>query len=433
MSLIRTAAARLRRDHGQTLVTFVFFLIVLVLFVGLVIDVGFAYVTRASLSKAVDAACLTGARNLSSGQSQAEELAKAAFSANYPQSGRDVAKPDLQVKFSEDANNNTLINVSAKTTISTFFIRILPQWKSLTVSSTGQAVRTKVVMMLVLDRSGSMLPVPTGNDGSAKLPQAVSDFIDQFSDETDEAGVSSFGSYATQDVLLEQPFKDDVKNAVKNWPSRCGGRTFAEGGLNFAQSAFASEPAVSGAAVARVVVFFTDGYANTFQDNRNFTSCFGSQPVNFGASDGSVEVPPNYRGSFVDPVTGQTLKIGSTSCLSLNLDTMLPPCCPVTTFISIQGGSKDVNWTNVWTEGRLHALHTAELLRTDRDHPATIYAIGLGNALDRDFLKEVANDPSGANFDPHQPEGVAVFAATAEDLNAVFQSIASKILLRLTH
>src|SRR5437773_10073053 len=129
MSLFHRRAARLRRDRGQTLLLFVFFMVALILFVGLGIDVGFAYVTRASLSKAVDAASLTGARTLS------VPLAKAAFHANYPQSGRDVADPVPEVTFSKDEDNNTLINVSATATISTYFIRILPLWTTLTVSS----------------------------------------------------------------------------------------------------------------------------------------------------------------------------------------------------------------------------------------------------------------------------------------------------------
>ena len=54
------------RESGQTLILFTLFIIVLILFVGLGIDLGFAYITRAQLSKAVDAACLTGIRNYNS-------------------------------------------------------------------------------------------------------------------------------------------------------------------------------------------------------------------------------------------------------------------------------------------------------------------------------------------------------------------------------
>src|SRR5437016_7560742 len=130
MSSIRTAAARLPRNQGQTLVTFAMFLLVLVLFVGLAIDLGFAYVTRASLSKAVDAASLTGARNLSLGDAQATALALATLYANYPQTGRDVAwPPPTNVSF-EDSGGSTLVNVSSRTSIHTYFIGVLPKWKT---------------------------------------------------------------------------------------------------------------------------------------------------------------------------------------------------------------------------------------------------------------------------------------------------------------
>ena len=44
-------------NRSQTLILFVLFMFMLILFVGLGIDLGFAYITRARLSKAVDAAC----------------------------------------------------------------------------------------------------------------------------------------------------------------------------------------------------------------------------------------------------------------------------------------------------------------------------------------------------------------------------------------
>ena len=48
------------REKGQTLLMFVFFMVVLIVFIGLGIDLGFAYITKAELSKGVDAAALAG-------------------------------------------------------------------------------------------------------------------------------------------------------------------------------------------------------------------------------------------------------------------------------------------------------------------------------------------------------------------------------------
>ncbi len=54
----RFHSARYGHNDGQALILFLFFSIVLILFVGLGLDLGFAYVTKAQLSKAIDAASL---------------------------------------------------------------------------------------------------------------------------------------------------------------------------------------------------------------------------------------------------------------------------------------------------------------------------------------------------------------------------------------
>ena len=73
------------------------------------------------------------------------------------------------------------------------------------------------------------------------------------------------------------------------------------------------------------------------------------------------------------------------------------------------------------------------------ENPATyVYAIGLGKTVDQDFLKQIANDPSSPSYNPGQPAGLAVFvpdcpsSTCTDNLQQVFQTIAAKILLRLT-
>jgi Flp pilus assembly protein TadG len=436
MSFIRMAVARLQRKQGQTLVTFAVFAVALVLFLGLAIDLGFAYLTRASLSKAVDAAALTGARNLSL------DAAKAAFFANYGQSGRDIAPPNPPlIGFSKDEHNNTLISVSASTVINTFFIRVLPQWKTLTVSASGQALRTKLLLMLVLDRSGSM----KFNSGADALPDGVSAFIGNFDEQLDRdrAGLASFASNATTNndphsayVPIERPFKTDIINAANRWtePQFVIGRTFIDGGLMLATNAFKNVALVEGENVIRVVVLFTDGYANVFQDTFN---CGTPRLLNLGTSHENPNPDDKFKSGYLtDPENDDPES--SLQCFFANLDTMVPPCssCSVATFTSIdpQQSNKSVNVFNVWNEGRIRALQTAKQMRTDQQRPITIYAIGYG-AVDRVFLKTITNDKntiSGSEYDELQPSGIALFVNAGDDLKPVFQAIASDILLRLT-
>ena len=62
----------------------------------------------------------------------------------------------------------------------------------------------------------------------------------------------------------------------------------------------------------------------------------------------------------------------------------------------------------------------------------TIYSIGLGDKINEAYLLDLANDPAAATYNSSQPQGEAIFAPDASQLNAVFQTIASKVLLRLS-
>ena len=55
-------------EEGQILIVLAIGGLVLILFMGLAVDGGMAYITKAKLSKAVDAACLTGMKALPQGQ-----------------------------------------------------------------------------------------------------------------------------------------------------------------------------------------------------------------------------------------------------------------------------------------------------------------------------------------------------------------------------
>jgi uncharacterized membrane protein len=169
-------ARRTKNQRGQTLPLLALLLVVLILFIGLAIDFGFAYVTKANLSKAVDAAALAGIRSVATqGDTQAKAVAANAFILNYGSPGRDTSAsaPIPKLNFvPDDIADDTCpveakcLNVDATATINTFFLRILPQWATLNVSAHAQAKRSPVVMSLVLDRSGSM----QDNGGWSALP-----------------------------------------------------------------------------------------------------------------------------------------------------------------------------------------------------------------------------------------------------------------------
>jgi hypothetical protein len=266
--------------------------------------------------------------------------------------------------------------------------------------------RLPVIMTLVLDRSGSMFcPPPCGSGGAFGLSGIMSNFLGFFDDNIDKVAMSSFGSTATLDVPMEQPFTSAIETAANAMVF--GGRTFAEGGLMIGFNQVNNTPVPMGETVTKVIVFFTDGYANTFQTN---FSCRVA-PINLGQSDpsfgGSGGAPWGYE--FMDPAGG------------------VDPSCNSTTFPSIDGTTKTISSLNqnVWNEGQLHALSVANQIRSAN---IVIYSIGIGDGLSQDFLRNVANDPAGSAYDPGQISGEAVFASDASQLEAAFEAIATKVL-----
>ena len=408
-------------DRGQIIVLLAICLTVMLLFLALSVDVGFAYVTKAKLSRAVDAACLEAMKNLSQGQAMARTLAQNTFNANYPTSSLDANAPLLTINFTTDAFGQTMVNVSATATIKTFFIRLMPQYATLTVSNSAEATRGKLIMTLVLDRSGSM----NNNGGSTALPPAVTTFVNYFDDANDEVAMVSYASNAGVDVAIDYNFKTPITNAVK--AMKFGGGTFGPGGLTLAKAQNDSVPVQPGQNAVKVIVYFTDGYVNEIQDTFN---CPAAKLINYGGYDSGSSV------DFFDPTNGTDWG-GVNSKGYPPYDSKPDYCTGVTTFTSaIDGSKKTFTRTNVTADASYRALQTATAMRTE--NPGMyIYAIGLGNNVDQTFLKQIANDPGSPTYNPNQPVGMAAFASNCpssqctSELQQVFQTIAARILLRL--
>ena len=158
-----------KKERGQIFALIAVLIGVLMLFVGLAIDLGQAYVTKTTLSKAVDAATLAAMRNLNLGQSTAAADAVAAFNANYqsvPGLGTVPTPTVTWFTSSPCISGNTCVTISASSTINTYFIRFFgSQFATLNISDSATAQRNPLVMSLVLDRSGSM----SSNGGAARI------------------------------------------------------------------------------------------------------------------------------------------------------------------------------------------------------------------------------------------------------------------------
>ena len=389
------------KESGQILVLFALLLPLLLTFVGLGIDFGFAFLTKAELSKASDAVALEVMRNLGRGETEATAIGNSVFTLNYnAASPLNASTPSASITYSSDAYGDPIVNVTDTATIHTFFIRVAG-FSTLTVNSSSQAIRPPVLLSLVLDKSGSM----NDNGGATALAPSVQDFLGYFIEGTDRLGEISFSSIATQDVAISQTFHTPIQNSLNRMTF--GGATFAQGGLLDAQSQVTGVSNPPPQAV-QVVVFFTDGWANT--NNDNLASCGN---VNYGGCS-PVEQSVGWCSgvSYLSPTNGNSVS------------------CSARTFpVQDPGLSNAMNISDISTDAKYRAV---QLANTMRAQGITVYSIGLGDKIDETYLQELANDPASPEYDANEPSGLAEFAPSASDLDTAFQTIASKIVLRLT-
>jgi Flp pilus assembly protein TadG len=401
-----------------------------VLFLGLAIDGGLAYLKRAQLAKAVDAATLTGMRNYALGQTAAKALAQNTFTANYGSTVGDAngpnglsGSPSFSSNFTTDAAGNLYFTANASTTINTYFMRYFPQFSTVTVSNSAQVARDRLIMTLVLDKSGSM----NFNGGCAALPPALADFIGHFDNTIDSISVVTFSTLVSTDVPMQTGGFDapitsliDSMNCVT--PGTPGGffdgGTFSFGGLQASVPQETSLTIPPGQNAVKVVVFLTDGWANSIQDV--LPSC-QSTAVDYGGC-APLEDQLGWCGfpNFWDPNTGKGVN------------------CNVSTFPAQQpGNSGQFTEMNVSNDAMYRAEQVALSLRLQTP-PTFVYSVGVGNLINQDFLYQVANDPNSSTYNNALPTGVTYFvpdcpsATCASEMDAAFQSLASRILLRLT-
>ncbi len=411
-----------KNERGQILILLACVMVGLLLCSALAVDIGFAYVTKARLVKAVDAACLSGMSSLAQGQTTAQTIATNSFTANYAVSGLDYSTPSVNVGFSSSAGQE-VVNVTGTATIRTIFMALLPGYRTLTVNASAQALRGNLAMTIVLDRSGSM----SSNGGGSALQSAVPTFIDYFNNTTDEVAMVSFASNATTDFAIASQFQSPITSKVG--ALNFSGGTFGPGGLTLAKAQEDSVTPQQGENLVKAVVYFTDGLVNEIQDTFNCTSQWGHTLYDYGGYD-----PPATNVDFFNPSDGTDW--GGLDRNGNPPHSPTPDCTGVTKFTSqINGQQESFTRTNVTADAQYRALQTANALRAEGVY---VYSIGLGSDPSQTFLQEIANDPASPTYNSSQPQGIAVFApdcpsaTCTQELQQVFQTIASKILLRLT-
>jgi Flp pilus assembly protein TadG len=295
---------KLNSEKGTSMFVGIIALVFIIPMVGLSVDVGFLYVCKTRLQASVDGSALAAARALSLGQTTTAQAASAKqnavnwFYANFP-SGNwatlNTVMSSSTVQVFDDAANPNLRNVTvtATTTVPTYFMRWL-RFNSTTISAVGNASRRDVVVMMVLDRSGSM-----NNSGACPtLKSAAKLFTGQFAAGRDRIGMVSFsdGTYVhsapTTDFQTRLGYSNnsgtgngEIDNIV------CTGYTGTAQAISIGYNELYK---VNQPGALNVLLLETDGLPNTLTLNWWRSSTAGL--TNLGSSTGCKDTNGNTKG-----------------------------------------------------------------------------------------------------------------------------------------
>ncbi|MET0212365.1 MAG: VWA domain-containing protein, partial [Vicinamibacterales bacterium] len=459
------------------------FLPMLLLFTGLAVDSGRAYVVKAQLSKAVDGAALGAARMLNSGNPQQE--AANIYRANFPSGwmGTTSSTSPSEAGFFTMTTDTTTgvnrVNVRATAIVPTTFMR-LANFQELRVNALGEATRRMVDLSLVMDVSSSI------GWRWQYVRDAARTFVDAFDARSDRVGLVFFGNGARVVDAMPAGRGFDKARVIADIPNTLpGGSTAMVQGVYRGWDELRSVPNGQQSGL-RVIVLFTDGASNSVPGQWATAPAGTSRGLRtWDFPDGTCADPDNQTHSnpFIDglyntdtgaasPSASLQLPWNSTSTISTipfmpaasyhteHRSGGIPTTFPFqVSSLTVNGvaqssarGLRQFNAAqnrypaqiyNVNNAARNLVEIIANAARADAggDYPIRIYTIGMGELvrcplgtrqeMSEEILKRVANDPTSPDKNTNQLEGRYYFAETAEHVSAAFQALQNQII-RLT-
>ncbi len=419
--VMKSVTRKLSEKSGQAVVMAAFALFALLAVLGLAIDLGRLVVVKAQLSKAVDAAALSGARILPTGRSKAQAAAYEYGEMNFEGGFMGTTTHGFSVSFSPDPAQPR-VHVDGTTDMPTTFLRLVGI-RNVTVRATAEAERRPLSIAIVLDNTESLGEPYNGIDAIGYLRGAAENFVGYFDDNMDKMSLVLF-STGTE---LRYPLGHDFTSPMKHTIRKMEALAFTNLSDGFIAGKHQLENDWDPAAF-RALVFFTDGRP---------TALRGIFPIGGTTYDAVIKgnQDPSSKG-VVDP-----------SLYSYDrLSQALYPAVRYTVSTFPNGMEK--------TTANLQSLAGQNLRQAAsaaRSNGIAVFTIGLGNPRvtetwkqpDARLLIEIANvreayDPvrdelvTNPSYDPDQPEGGFYFAPDADELDTVFEQVAREIVLRLT-
>jgi Flp pilus assembly protein TadG len=324
----RTGA--LSEEQGQAIVFVVMMLVAVIAVVGFVIDIGHAYEAQRSLQGAADAAALAGAQQLPDptlAQQTATQFGSSATGKNHI---TDMAVTE-QVLTSCNAtipgcSPVNMVSVNERATVPTFFSKIVGVNSfdlNVHAAACSPCGANAVDIMLVLDRTGSMCQDSAGraDPSCADLNNAktgIRTFLGFFDPTMAHIGLAilppgrpadhsypcdtptssvnrfNYDSLASSYTLV--PLSSDYRNpngtlngssslvSTVNCVQGAGSTSYANA-IDAAQTELTAHGRPN---VPKIIVFFTDGAANTGPGYYSTSSPYRTQPCHQGVTSASV-------------------------------------------------------------------------------------------------------------------------------------------------
>lgn len=443
----------LHRQRGAVAIMTALAMLVLLAVVGLVIDGGLAYLVKARLNAAVDSAALAGARAVTAGSTQSEQIASAQsaaadfFNANLPGSYL-LSQPKLlstKVTFNQ---GQATIDVNAEAPMPVSVMQVLG-FSSLTPVAYAQTIRRDLDMAFVVDTSGSL-------SGQAATVRASSKaFLNKFNVTQDRVSLIHFASGAEIDFPINTSARGFNRTSMLRKIDTftfAGGTASMEGMWN-ARDQLNSIP-LNNRSTQRVIVFFSDGEPSAFGSYITFAN--GSSCTNIAGviEKGSTHGLSSIDGTAFDTVRSDCLVKSGNTILSRSLPAWynghnspfnqndpakreFPVVTNTPRVVTADLTSETMIQQNV--ERAARNLVEAAAAKA-RDEGIVVFTLGLGDSLktrggyDSDtgeqILKCMANvaDAPSRCYNPAKPVGMYCYAATEADLTPCFSRLASAIL-----
>jgi len=417
-----TIERRTERDNerGAILAMLAASLVFVFLAIGIAVDIGTAYVRTMSLSKAVDAGALAGARYTMHGESEMREIIAKVAASNFGVADADNEYgANYAISIWHPSADTTRVRVDGTTASPALFSRVIGR-EDMQVRVSAEATRYPLDMSLILDLSGSL----ERNGAFDDMQRAARNFLEYFDDNIDQFGLVTYSTWAEERMPVQKHFKATGQGIIDTLSAITD--TNIEEGLRVAHeqlnTAWPRQEAL------KIAVLFTDGRSTAFAENLEMPS--GTNPAWYEGIAAAYISGTSYRGLFRISDGRKILSFsGGVPVTAPNSSTSASPKPK-----SLPGGLT-VNGTNIRTVAAAQAEAQANAIRAAG---YSIYTIGLGNPSATDpgdvpdlaFLRRIANEDGIVSGD--QPKGELLFAPSPTELDATFRLLADRIITRLT-